>query len=341
MSIFLKNQAFCLNSVLLLALSNLFIVNPADAFSVTFENAGFEGSGTGGFDGWNTTGDTSIQSTFQSISPTAGSYQALITNACPETAGTLCQTSTTGEARNDDSFGSAGTFNYSSNDQISADAGTPDLQNFFGLGDNGLSIARENGSISGFRTAKEGSGIKQDITIAITQADVDSGMNAFKLSFNFAFLTNDGTNTLFGDQDFAFLSLYDTAGSPNNIIVLADSDQTLSDPTNSNFVYDDTTYHTANNQFSYSVSGLAAGTYTYSLGFGVVDVDNIDRSSALMLDNFQISQDVPFKFSPGLGLLIAGGMIGCDLFRRRLKKDTGCNRTLFTCFSHKKRDRYS
>lgn len=319
MAIYLKNQAFCLKTVLLIAISNFMAVSPANAFSVTFENAGFEGTGTGGFDGWSTTGDTSIQSTFQSISPTAGSYQALITNACPETAGTLCQTSTSGEARKDD-FGDAGTFNYSSNDQISADTGTPDLQNFFGLGANDLSIARENGSISGLRTAKEGSGIQQDITITITQADVDSGMNAFTLSFNYAFLSNDGTDSLFGDQDFAFLSLYDTAGSPDDIIVLADSDQTLSDPTNSNFVYQDTEYHTVNNQFSYTVSGLAADTYTYSLGFGVVDVDNIDRSSALMLDNLQIAQDVPFKFSPGLGLVLVFIGILADRARRNCLK---------------------
>ncbi len=333
MSISLKNKSFCLKTILLVAISNFIAVNPVQAFSVTFDNAGFEGSGTGGFDSWNTIGDASIQSTFQGISPTAGSYQSLITNGCSASAGDVCTDSQTNDARNDDDFGSAGTFNYSDNNQINASFSDPanngtnqeafKLQDFFGLDDNGLNVARENGMVSGFRTAKEGSGIQQDITIVISPDDVASGMNAFKLSFNYAYLSNDGTNSLFGDQDFAFLSLYDKAGSPNDIIVLADSDDTLSDPTNSNFVHEETQFYTASNQFSYSVSGLAAGTYTYSLGFGVVDVDNVNRTSALMLDNLQITQDVPFEFSPGLGLVLMTGLLGLDQLRRRLQQNKG------------------
>ncbi len=327
-----KNKSFCLKTIFLVAIGNFIAVNPVQAFSVTFGNTGFEGTGTGGFDSWNTIGDTSIQSTFQGISPTQNDYQALITNSCSASAGDLCTDSQTNGARNDDNPRATGTFNYSGNNQINAsfsdpaNAGTNQeafkLQDFFGLDENGLSVAREGGMISGFRTAKEGSGIQQDIQITITQADVDSGMNAFTLSFNYAYLSNDGTNTLFGDQDFAFLSLYEKSptSSPNNIIVLADSDQTLTAPTTDNFVHQNTDFHTASNQFSYTVSGLAANTYTYSLGFGVVDVDNVDRTSALMLDNLQITQDIPFDFSPSIGLLIAGGMITGDLLRRRLIK---------------------
>lgn len=326
-----KNKSFYLKTIVFLLLSNFIGVNPVHAFSVTFDNTGFEGSGTGSFDGWNTTGDASIRSTFQSISPTAGSYQGLITNGCSGSAGGLCTDSGTNGARNDDKFGSAGTFNYSDNNQINGSFSDPandgtdqeafKLQEFFGLGDNGLSVARQGGIASGFRTAKEGSGIQQDITIVISEADVANKMNAFTLSFNYAYLTNDGTNALFGDQDFAFLSLYDKAGSPEDIIVLADSDQTLTDPTSNNFVYKDTDFHTANNQFSYTVSGLAAGSYTYSLGFGVVDVDNVNRTSGLMLDNLQITQDVPFEFSPGLGLGLMFTLIVADLARRASKAD--------------------
>ena len=329
MSISLKNKSFCLKTILLVAIGNFFAVNPVQGFSVTFDNTGFEGSGMGGFDSWNTIGDTSIQSTFQGISPTENSYQALITNACSASAGDLCRDPQTNGARNDDNPRATGAFNYSGNNQVNASFGAPAnvgtnqeafrLQKFFGLDDNGLNVLREGGIASGFRTAKEGSGIQQDIQIIITQADVDSGMNAFTLSFNYAFLSNDGTNTLFGDQDFAFLSLYEKSptSSPNDIVVLADSDQTLNPPTTDNFVHQNTDFHTASNQSSYTVSGLAANTYTYSLGLGVVDVDNVDRSSALLVDNFQV-QPVPFEFSPGVGLLIAGGMITGDILRRRL-----------------------
>ncbi|MDJ0536921.1 MAG: hypothetical protein QNJ70_31290 [Xenococcaceae cyanobacterium MO_207.B15] len=327
MSISLKNQAFYLKTLLFLALSNFIAVNPVEAFSITFDNSGFEGTGSGGFTSWNTTGDTSVQSTFQTISPTAGSYQALITNSCPATAETLCQGSTSSDGRNDDDPRSVGAFNYSGNDQISADVKNPALQNFFGLSANDFSIAREGGSLSGFRTAKEGSGIYQDITIEISQSDVDSGMNAFQLSFNYAYLTNDGQSTLFGDQDFAFftLGLYDsgtdtytpTLNSGDAIEVLADSGDTLSSPTSDSFIYQDTNSYVPGNEYNYSITGLDAGTYTYRLGYGVVDVDNTGRSSALLLDNLQISQDVPFEFSPGLGLGIVFTLILADRVRRK------------------------
>lgn len=331
MFIYFKNKSYCLKSVFFLAVINLIAVNPASAFNVTFTDTGFEDSGDGTFTGWLTTGDATIQSTFQGISPTNGAYQALITNGCPTTAESLCNSSTTGDGRNDDIPRSIGTFNYSGNDQVNASFGEAKgdttnreafkLQEFFGLDDNGLSVAREGGINSGVRTPKEGSGIKQNIQITITQADVDNGLNAFNLSFNYAFLSNDGTNSLLGNQDFAFLSLYDTASSPDDIIVLADSDDTLTSVSSDNFVNQDTTFHTTSNQFSYSVSGLAAGTYNYSLGFGVVDVDNVDRTSALLLDNLQITQDVPFKFSPGLGLSLAFCLIICDRIARNFKNN--------------------
>ncbi|MDJ0745058.1 MAG: hypothetical protein QNJ32_17090 [Xenococcaceae cyanobacterium MO_167.B27] len=53
------------------------------------------------------------------------------------------------------------------------------------------------------------------------------------------------------------------------------------------------------------------------LGYGVVDVDNTGRSSALLLDNLQITQDVPFEFSPGLGLGIVFTLIVADRVRRK------------------------
>ncbi len=331
MSISLKNQAFYLKTILALAISNFIAVNPVQAFNVTLTNTGFEDSGdgmnTGGFTGWTTTGDASINSSFQGITPTADNYQALITNSCPTTAETLCSSS--GSPVIDDDPRAAGAFNYSGNDQTNAssqDIEKPtlqefELQSFFGLDNNGLSVPRENGTVTGFRTPKEGSGIKQDITIEISSDDVTKGTNGFTVSFNWAYFTNDGKNDMFGDQDFAFLSLYEPAvTSPDELIVLADSDATLTSPTSDNFVYQDTTYYTANNQFNYSVTGLPAGTYTYTLGFGVVDVDGPDRSSALLLDNLVVQQ-VPFEFSPSLGLILMAGFFGINYFRRRMSLD--------------------
>ena len=325
MFISLKNKAFYLKTILFIILSNVIAVNPAQAFSVTFDNTGFEDSGdgndTGGFTGWTTTGDTSIQSSFQTISPISGSYQALITNGCPGTAqtGECFDSNNPSVARNDDNPTTAGEFNYSGNDQISASVQKPDLQTFFGLSGNDLSIARENGISSGNRTPKEGSGIKQDITIVISNEDVANGTNGFKLNFNWGFLTNDANNVTAGDQDFAFFSFYDTASSPGDIIVLADSDNSnLPTPTADDFAYDNLNYYVANNQYDYSVSGLSAGTYTYNLGLGVVDVDNVDRSSALLVDNFNVQQ-VPFEFSPTAGIALMLGLFGCDRLRRRMK----------------------
>ncbi len=52
----------------------------------------------------------------------------------------------------------------------------------------------------------------------------------------------------------------------------------------------------------------------------MVDVDNVDRSSALLIDEIYLTQEVPFEFSPALGLLIVGGMVGCDRLRRKLRR---------------------
>ena len=46
-------------------------------------------------------------------------------------------------------------------------------------------------------------------------------------------------------------------------------------------------------------------------------MDGIDRTSGLLLDNFMV-EEVPFEFSPTLGLLIVGGMVAGDRLRRKL-----------------------
>ena len=56
-----------------LALSNLISVDAAGAISTTLTNGGFESN----YSGWTTTGDTTVQPTFQLINPPTGSNHAL------------------------------------------------------------------------------------------------------------------------------------------------------------------------------------------------------------------------------------------------------------------------
>ncbi len=319
-----------LSSVGLVTVGNFIFINAAHGFGVTFENGGFENTTDGLPDSWSTIGDVTTNTGIDGVNPISGSNQAIITNAY----------NIEGDRTDDSGF----TFNQSGTNPVDADTITDnhtgdDLQSFLGLATNDLSIDR-NPVVTGFpRTSKEGSGMYQDIEITISTDDVNNGTNSFQISFNWAYLTNDGQETTYGlgNQDFSFISLINDPNpsasvdstDPNfvtgNVTLLGDSDQTITAPTDNNdYVYSTTTYYDVNNVYTQSVTGLAAGTYSYRVGFGVVDIDNVDHSSALLLDNFNVQQ-VPFKFSPGLGLLIAGGMIGCDLLRRRLQKDTGCN----------------
>jgi hypothetical protein len=288
-----------------LAISNIVLVNSADAFSATFSNGGFENSTTG----WSTIGDVTTKGSIDNISPISGSSQAIITNAH--------------SSRTDDVNGSGNSlsFNQSGTNPVDADTITTnhtgnDLQTSFGLSTDALSIDRNPVVTGNPRTSKEGSGIYQDIPITISSDDVTNGKNGFKISFNWAYLTNDGKSSLLGNQDFAFLSVYNTSSSPGAINVLSDSLGTITAPSASNnFVHENTTYYSASNPYTYSVNSLAAGSYTYRVGFGVVDVDGSDLSSALLVDNFNV-EEVPFEFSPSLGLGIVAVIFGCDRLRR-------------------------
>lgn len=288
----------------LLTLSSLLTIDSAFAFSVTFNNAGFENQ----YDGWTTTGDATVQPIFQNINPTAGSSQALITNACH-----YC---VDGDSlRNDDSGTKVSTFNYSNTNPVSSTVSVPSLQTALQLDADALNILVEDGTTSYrdfYRTPKEGSGILSD-TFTVTDGD-------FTLSFNWNYLTNDGANGDLGDQDFSFVTIYsvDGTGSPINYYANSDtytqidvlSDSTGGIPTNTT----NTTFDTVSGYNTYTSGVLPAGSYR--VGYGVVDVDGVDRSSALLVDNIQIQQEIPFEFSPTLGLLIVGGMIAGDRFRR-------------------------
>ncbi|MDJ0650729.1 MAG: hypothetical protein QNJ60_18705 [Xenococcaceae cyanobacterium MO_188.B19] len=291
----------------LVTLSNLVLINSAAAFSVNFgsgvTNANFDNSIISNDSiGWETIGDVTTTSSFNGISPTTPSSHLILTNAYGSVVDDV------------DNSGNPLTFNQSGTDPVNADTSTsPDLQPFLGLSTNALSIDRNPVEAGNPRTSKEGSGIYQDIVIEITSDDVTNGTNGFEISFNWAYLTNDGTSVFGGNQDFAFLALYDVNNDPLNsrtIEVLADSSGMITAPTASNnFVTTETTFYDANNLAVRTVTGLSQGQYTYRVGFGVIDVDGPDRSSALLLDNFNV-RAVPFKFSPGFSLILTTGFFG-------------------------------
>ena len=308
-------------------------INPATAFSVlSFENGGFEDpvdfiTGSGG---WKGTGDTfididtDINSDFTQIDPVGGiGSQALIT--------------TGRNTVQDDPNTPASTFNYSNTDPVTATdvAGTTndyELQGFLGLSDDALDINRANSlDDTDTRLAKEGSAIYQDFTVDFNATDIADGKNSFRLSFNFGYLTNDGNDSILGDQDFAFLTVYqinaiggNPVGTPS-ITVLDDSNNTVTIPMGSgetDFQEVNTALYNASSSYIVDFGSVpAAGTYNYRVGFGVVDVDGLDRTSGLLLDNISVQQ-VPFNFSPGLGLLIAGGLVGVDQLRRKIKNQS-------------------
>lgn len=285
----------------LVAIGNLVLIDSAAAFSVTFANGGFEDPIAGSQNGWSTFGDVTTNTRIDGINPTSGSNQAIITNA--------------NTTRNDDS---SFNFNQSETDPVDADTiptnntGT-DLQTSLGLQADALSIDRSDG-LPTPRTSKEGSGMYQDFTVNITQADIDNNNSGFKVSFDAAYLTNDGNSTDLGNQDFAFSNIHKVGDFPGDVELLYDSDGAISLPSGSNNFNDSESYLT----FTDTVNNLTAGEYTYRASFGVADVDSYDRSSALMVDNFTVEQ-VPFEFSSTLGLLIVGGMFAGDRLRRHLK----------------------
>lgn len=307
----------------LISLSNLIFINSANAFSVTFQNGSFENSITGSnpTGGWNTYGDVTTTGAIDGISPTNLVNQAILTTGYID--GTYNVDGEDVDRSDDNGL----IFNQSSTNPVSADT-NPNadvLQSSLGLETNALSIDRSTEQLNnlyGPRTSKEGSGMYQQFNVNIGPND-----DSFTINFDWAYLTNDGT-TAFGEQDFAFWSLglvndtdyttvFENTGNPGDeIIVLDSSDGAISSPTNSNDYVQGVDYNT-NGTYSYTVSGLTEGMYTYRLGYGVVDVDGLDRTTALLIDNIEI---VPFEFSPSTGIGLVLGLIGINKLRRKFKK---------------------
>ena len=302
-------------------LTNVIISNSAQAFTVNFSNGDFENPinfGNGFGDGWDGTGNTTLEGTYSSVVPfpvdISNTMQAVITTACPSSiqTGECLDNDNNSSPRNDDFPTPAGTYNDSGNDQISASVETPNLQNTLGLSDNAFSIYRQINGVtydgtSGNpvlrRTPKEGSAIYQDIEV------VDDGMGV-EIKFNWDFLTNDGAGDL-GDKDFGFVSITNSSGY-EQLIVLEDSTGALPPISSPDFATNTAPYA------AYTSAPLSLDPGTYRVGFGVVDVDGVNYSSALLIDNFAVQQ-VPFEFSPTAGIALVLGLFGCDQLRRTLK----------------------
>lgn len=329
---FSKYFTYSLASISFLGISVFFAPNPVNAFSLDYSND-FE---TGGFSDWNTTGDTSIQPTLTgTYNGDAKFYhagsgnQAVLTTACPGTAytptttgydNTECfDTQNTTQARDDDPNtngdpnNNIGRFNYSGNDQNDANAENSastfpateitNIQEFLGLSANALNIPLQEGdtNIGGNRTPKEGSAIKLNDTI--------NSSEPFTISFDWSYLTNDGQDLFLGDSDYAFVVIYEE-NSNGEPIILADSDSSTI-PT---ITTADDAYALATNG-SYNSGILPAGNYV--VGFGVVDIEGVNASSALLIDNFVATSAVPFEFSPTTGLGLIVGMVSFNYLRRK------------------------
>ncbi len=332
---FTKSISKFATSLSLVTVSNLILINSASAFSVTFQNGSFESAiGGGSQNGWNTIGDVTTTGTIDGIDPTNLTKQAIITTGYVK--GNYADPIGN---RNDDSNSSLNqsfTFNQSFTNPVSADTNNPSgdlLQQHFGFNTDAFSIDRNPAIANNPRTSKEGSGMYQDFSVTL-----GAGETSFTVAFDWAFLTNDGTTSDGGEQDFAFWSLgqydsgtdtYNTAfsstGNPDNqITVLRSSSGTISSPSTTNdYVYDYDYDAVGNERYTYTVSGLdPEQTYNYRLGYGVVDVDGYDRTSALLIDNVEV---IPFEFSPALGLISVASLFGLSRLRRKLQQQAKSN----------------
>ena len=329
----------------LIAIGNNLIINSADAFSINtnagIANGGFEQTidGENPTNGWSTTGDvtTIIENVVQAsggdtgfVNPVSGDRQAILTTAYDIPNGM----NRVDDVRNTNGLeGPAQSLNFNQSgtnpvDADTLDPTTEDLQSFLGLETNSLSIDRNPQATNNPRTSKEGSGISQTFEIEITADDVTNGTNAFEISFNWAYLTNDGfdngSDGTFpgGNQDYSFFTLYEENDNVANrqIELLGDSSGAIGDPlADNNYNSGNTEFYNTNSVYTQTITGLPVGTYNYTIGFGVVDVDGSGRSSALVLDNFGVRQ-VPFEFSPSAGIGIVFGFLGLNRLRRRFKK---------------------
>ena len=324
MSIYFQNLIRFTTFIGLIGTVNIFCGNPVLAYSLTFDNGDLETSdnlsnGTG----WEGLGSADIRGTYGGVAPFPNSgsntRQGVVTTGCSSTiqTGECTDSDGDGQPRNDDSPTSAGTYNLLDRDLFSASPEIADLQTDLGLSANSLSIFRTidgvtydgtNGNPVLRRTPKEGSAIYQDITIT----DDGSSINDFVLSFDWDFATNDGSGDL-GNKDFGFFSI--SGNGVEEVFVLEEStgDRATLNSGDTDFANNN------NNYTSYITEPLSLSPGDYRVGFGVVDADGVSYSSGLMFDNFT-SAEVPFEFSPSVGLISMAGIFSLMRLRRQLKK---------------------
>lgn len=317
MFIFRRQNLIRFSLISIASLANLTTLDSAYGFTVNFENPDFNDGFNNDSTGWRTLGDTSTPGAFQGIEPASGSTQGLLTNSCPSIAfpeGECFDTQNPANYRQDDPNGGEQNrvFNFSGSDQGDANGNNfgqeTNLQTFLGLSSNSLNIEREGGAITGTRTPKEGSAIKQ--TIEVTDTD-----KPFVISFDWNYLTNDGTDDLLGNQDYSFITIYpaDSEVSDRTITILGDSTGEITTPIDPS----QTDFLKVGGYMSYESAYLEPGTYV--VGAGVVDVDGTGVSSGLLVDNFQV-EEVPFDFSATTGLGLVASLFGLSRLRRRLKQ---------------------
>lgn len=300
MSTLFKHSTLTASLLGFLGMGSLALISPVQASVIT--NGGFE---TGDFTGWMTTGDTSVQGTFDRslqfgpILPPGGNFQAVLTTGCPAATIGICQD------RNEDQNAPQGTYNYSGNSVTQADPSLePALQTFLGLDSNGLSIPD---NIDQF-LPKEGSAIKQTIT----------SPTPFQISFKYNFLSNDGDDEIFGPNDYGFVTIHreDVTGTVADVIVLEQSTNVPrtgfpSDPVppNGDYSYDNQPYDMFMSQV------LPAGTYT--LGIGVVDGYDRDSTSALLIDQIEKTNITQVPEPTSTVALLGLGSLGLILKRKK------------------------
>lgn len=157
-----------------------------------------------------------------------------------------------------------------------------ELETFLGL---------SAGSLKGLGNGEpvNGSAIKQ--TFSASLGDV--------LSFDWNFLTNE--NPLLPINDFSFVTLLSLS--------------TLGSVTSSTLVPlgGDFNSHTGFQTFSAVIPSPGA----YVLGLGVVNVDDDEVSSGLLVDNVTLTGDTSTAPEPGTLLLLGSGLVGLAFWRRQ------------------------
>ena len=323
MSIYFQNLIRFTTFIGLIGTVNIFCSNPVRAYSLTFDNGDLETSDSlNNGTGWEGLGSADIRGTYGGVAPFPDSVdntrQGVVTTGCSSTiqTGECTDSDGDGQPRNDDSPTSPGTYNLGQDLFSASPEATGNLQTSLGLSNNALTFQREINGTPLFETngdpmyklPKEGSAIYQDITIT----DDGSSINDFVLSFDWDFTTNDGSGDL-GGKDFGFFSI--SGNGVEEVFVLEESTGDLAtlNSGDTDFAYNNNDYT------SYTTDPLSLGVGTYRVGFGVVDADGVSYSSGLMFDNLTAAE-VPFEFSPSLGLISMAGIFSLMRLRRQLKK---------------------